>query len=263
MTTSITHLNLQVVQQAREEMLNIKKDNRKKYYLTVDVETACGFDNPAVYDLGFAVHDKKGNILFERSFLINEIFNNEQIMHTAYYKEKVPMYRQQLAEGLHTLTTFELAREVFLSAIAYFGVTTIMAYNLKFDMNALQKSSKRLLNENKFTDVRAKDVELKDIWSYACEVLFSQKSFPKFAFENGMYSEAGNYRTSAEVAYAYMKRKPNFVEEHTGLADVRIEVEIFAKCEAQKKKHEAGILNHPWRLVTNTHGKIVLEKNEQ
>ena len=37
-------------------------DRRKKYYLVVDVETANSAQEALVYDLGFAICDKKGNI---------------------------------------------------------------------------------------------------------------------------------------------------------------------------------------------------------
>ena len=65
-----------------------KIDNRKKYYLVLDVETTGGLGNPLIYDLGFAICDKKGNIYEKRSFIIKEIFDNKRLMDTAYYKEK-------------------------------------------------------------------------------------------------------------------------------------------------------------------------------
>lgn len=250
------------VLKAKEELLTIKKDNRKKYFVTLDVETTAGFVRKLVYDFGFAIHDRKGNILFERSFIIDEIFNDKKLMSTAYYKEKVPMYLEGIQNNEFVVASFEEVREVFMLACSYFEVSTIMAYNVNFDMDALQKTSKELLGRNKFLDTRIGKVDVKDIWSYACEVLFSQKSFAKFAFAHGLYSEKGNYKTSAEVAYAYMTNNPTFEEDHTGLSDVRIEVDIFARCERQNKKHESGILPHPWRIVVNTHGKVVLEKQE-
>ncbi len=39
-------------------------DRRKSYYLTIDTETANNLDNPIVFDIGGAVHDKKGNVAF-------------------------------------------------------------------------------------------------------------------------------------------------------------------------------------------------------
>ena len=36
----------------------MKIDRRKSYYLTIDTETANGFDDPIVYDIGGCIHDK-------------------------------------------------------------------------------------------------------------------------------------------------------------------------------------------------------------
>ena len=54
--------------------LGIKKgrklfDKRKKYFLVVDVETANSLDDPMVYDVGFLVGDKQGNIYEKEIFL--------------------------------------------------------------------------------------------------------------------------------------------------------------------------------------------------
>lgn len=232
-------------------------DKRKNYYLTLDVETAGSFKQKLVYDLGFAIHDRKGNIIEERSFIIEEIFYNKDLMDTAYYKEKVPTYERDIVRGLHDVVPFDYARNVMLNMIEHYNPKFVMAYNLNFDMDALRKTAKHIMGLDKFLDNRAKGIVPKCIWSYACETLFKQKSFAKFAFENGLYSEAGNYKTSAEVAYAYMTGNASYEEEHTGMEDVRIEVEIFARCERQHKKHESGILSHPWRLVSKEHGKVV------
>ncbi|MCB7071799.1 hypothetical protein LIZ76_18065, partial [Caldibacillus sp. 210928-DFI.2.22] len=75
-----------------------------------------------------------------------------------------------------------------------------------------------------------KNLEINCIWHMACQTIFSQKSFPKWAFENGYYSKAGNLKTNAEVAYNWMMKTTDFVEEHTGLADVYIETAIMAWC---------------------------------
>lgn len=240
-------------------------DKRKKYIMVMDVETAGGLEQKLVYDLGFAIVDKKGNIIEERSFLIKEIFENKPLMTSAYYAEKVPTYLKDLEEGKHELVSFWQAREELLMMAEHYGVKTFSAYNLNFDMSALKNTTNYILSGGKshkgnykFLTPNFKGSEMLCIWSLACELLFSQKSFAKFAVENQLYSKAGNYRTSAEVAYRYMTNDPGFVEEHTGLEDVRIEAEILGRCLRQNKKFISGIINHPWRLVVNQHGKIVL-----
>ena len=46
----------------------------KNYYLTIDTETANGLNDPFVYDIGGAIHDKKGNVYETFSFVIYDIF---------------------------------------------------------------------------------------------------------------------------------------------------------------------------------------------
>jgi len=56
------------------EMNTPKIDRRKKYFLVLDTETANGLDDPFVYDLGFVVADRKGNIYERHSYIIYDIF---------------------------------------------------------------------------------------------------------------------------------------------------------------------------------------------
>ena len=82
-------------------------DRRRKYYLILDCETAtlpyaakftspkekqrvC-IAKPLIYDIGWTVVDKKGNIYKKKSFLISEIFSVPSVFNTAYYAEKRPI----------------------------------------------------------------------------------------------------------------------------------------------------------------------------
>ena len=76
----------------------MKIDKRKKYVMVLDVETTnnimekgCPNDG-LVYDIGFVVCDKQGNIYCKRSFAIKEIFDWKELMSTAYYYKKLPKY---------------------------------------------------------------------------------------------------------------------------------------------------------------------------
>ena len=62
-------------------------------------------------------------------------------------------------------------------------------------------------------------------------------------------TEKGNPLTNAEVGYRYISGDLDFKEAHRGLQDVEIECQILAKCFAQRKKHESGILPNPWNIV--------------
>lgn len=240
----------------------VKIDRRRKYFVVLDVETAGGLEGRLTYDVGFAIVDKKGNIYEERSFLIKEIFEDKDLMNSAYYAEKVPSYLRELDEGKHQVVSFWEMREVLLGLMEQYKVSTFCAYNLKFDMSALKNTTNYLMTGNingsyKFLTPNFKGIKLMCLWSLSCEVLFSQKSFASFAFKHKLYNaKTGNFRTTAEVAYAYMTNNPTYKEEHKGLEDVYIETEIMARCLRQNKKFISGIINMPFRLVVKTHGKV-------
>ncbi len=227
----------------------IKVDKRKKYFMVLDVETAGNIGSPLVYDLGFAICDKKGNIYESRSFIISEIFDQTKLMSTAYYACKLPIYYKGLEEGTFTKVSFVEARAEFLQLMEKYNVETICAYNLMFDMRALKNTTESLYGKGKkFLTSEYKDVDLLCIWSFACEVLYTQKTFSKVAVAQNWLTEKGNMQTSAEIGWRYISNDYDFIEHHTGFEDVKIECQILAKCISQKKKHESGIISHPWRI---------------
>ena len=52
----------------------MKIDKRRSYFLTIDTETANNMDNPLVFDIGGAIHDKQGNVMETFSFIVKEVF---------------------------------------------------------------------------------------------------------------------------------------------------------------------------------------------
>lgn len=230
-------------------MTKAKIDKRKKYIMVLDVETANSLACPLVYDLGFAICDKQGNVYERRSFVIEEIFTNEKMMSTAYYACKVPQYKEDLKSGKRTMVKFAEAREELIKVMNEYNAQTIAAYNLAFDRRALTKTTEHIFGKGKkFMPLMLKGIEQMCIWSFACEVVYTQPTFWKVAEEQNWFTPAGNMQTSAEIGWRYISKDYHFEESHTGLEDVEIEVQILAKCYRQCKKHESGVLAHPWRI---------------
>jgi len=95
-----------------------------------------------------------------------------------------------------------------------------------------------------------------DIWQFACETKLSQKRYRSIALDQGWVSPAGNIKTGAEFCYRYVGGDWAFVEDHTALSDVRIEVEILAECFRQKKPVPYNVINGaPWRIVNTNAGE--------
>ena len=226
----------------------MKIDKRKKYIMVVDVETTNNimnskFNDGLVYDLGFTIADKKGNIYAKRSFAIKEIFEWAELMSTAYYKEKLPLYFNKLDKGIMEKITIWEARKRVKEAINYFNIKEIYAYNANFDFTTLNNTV-RYLSGSACRWFFPYGTQICDIWHIACQILGTQKTF---VWEN-VKNEKNNLTTSAERMFSYLSQNFEFEEEHTGLADALIETQILARCFKTHKKIDKKINRACWRI---------------
>lgn len=221
---------------------------KKQYFLILDVETANSTDDPLVYDLGFVVADRQGNIYEAESLVIADIFVDEaDLMETAYYHEKLPRYRADLKNGTRTMTTLAHAKYMIRDLMEKYDINTVCAYNASFDSRALNVTS-RYVTKSKYRYFLPYGTEINCIWHMACQVICTQKNYRKFCEQNGFISASGNLQTSAEVVYRYMTKDTEFDESHTGLEDVLIETAIMKKCYDQHKKMDKSINRLCWRI---------------
>lgn len=223
--------------------------SKREKILIVDVETAGGFARPLVYDLGIAVAERRsGRIIEKKSLVIEDVFYGmPQKMETAYYAAKVPAYHEGIAAGAFRVVSFWDAWRIVRGMMKRYGITKVYAYNCAFDKGALD-STYRTVGKCRGSFF-PRGTEFCDIWHMACQTILRQPTFRKFATVHGMVSDAGNFRTSAEVAYAYIIKEPTFEECHTGLEDVVIEAAIYAKIMRQKKRVNHAIVHNPWKIA--------------
>lgn len=228
----------------------MKIDKRKNYLLVVDVETANTIDDALCYDIGVAVTDRKGDIYSKEQYVVYDIFCLEkELMDTAYYSEKIPLYEILLKEKKAKLVRLSTVQKEIKELLKQYQIKELYAYNARFDYNALN-TTLRYITKSKERWFFPYGIKINCIWNMACETIFQQKNYIKFALNNGFISERGNIRTRAENAYAYISKNPLFIEEHIGLDDVEKEIEILAKCYAQHKPMEKRINRLCWRKPT-------------
>ena len=224
-------------------------DRRRNYYITIDTETCGDLGSPLVYDIGFTIHDKRGTIYERKSYVVREIFYGQwRMMKTAYYAEKIPMYKDGIKEGKWTVESFWAIRKEIFSLMREYRIKAVIAYNAGFDTRALNCTLNFL---SKFETGQTFFDERTTVWcswGMACETIFRQRTFFKFANKEQWISEAGNVKTSAEIAHRYICREFGFEEAHTALEDALIETQIFAKCISCHKPMTKTIMNMPWRL---------------
>ena len=228
----------------------MKVDKRKKYVMVLDVETTNNHmekgapNDGLVYDLGFTITDKKGNIHAKRSFAIQEIFDWKELMATAYYKEKLPKYYEKIAKGeMEKISIWEARKRVY-KAIEYFNIKEVWAYNASFDYTTLNNTV-RYLSGSSCRWFLPYGIEVCDIWNVACQVLGRQKTFQ---WEN-IRNAKNNLITSAERMFAYMTQDEDFEESHTGLEDAIIETKILIRCLKNHLKINKKINRACWRIA--------------
>lgn len=210
-------------------------DKRKSYYLTIDTETANGLDDPMMYDIGGAIHDKRGNVEETFSFIIYDVFcADRKLFDTAYYAEKRPMYEQQIAAGSRKIVSIYTARRHIHELCKKYDVKAIIAHNARFDYKSTN-GTLRYITKSKMRYFLPYGIPVWDTLKMAQDTLCKQKTYIRWCAENGYLQKNGKVRATAEILYRYITCDNDFIEDHTGLEDVLIEKEIFAKCMAQHK----------------------------
>ena len=222
---------------------------RKEMFLVIDTETCNTVEQPLPYDIGFAICDRMGNIAEERSYVVAETFlDMKDTMKSAYFAEKIPQYWEDIKNGSREIKSIYKIRKEVKDLMNKYNVKKVGAYNMGFDKRALNNVM-RYTTKSFCRWFFPFGTEFFCIWHLATQTLLQQKTFFKMAEKNNWFSEKGNLLTNAEVTYNYIKKMSDFKEEHKGLEDVRIEVEIMAHCFRQHKKMNTNINTSCWRLV--------------
>lgn len=222
---------------------------KKQYFIVLDTETANSVEQPLPYDIGWAIVDRQGNVYKTHSYVVYEIYCKEkELMKSAYYAEKLPKYEEEIKSKKRKIAGIWTIRKKMLADMKEFDTTTVCAYNMGFDKRALNNDI-RYISKSWMRWFFPYGTEFQCIWHCACQVLLNRKSYIRFAEKYNLITPAGNIQTSAESCYKYITNNPNFKEEHTGLEDVLIEVEILKACFKQHKKMDKSINSSCWRIV--------------
>ena len=198
----------------------------------LDTETTNSLDDPICYDVGFAVVDKEGSIYETHSFVVAEVFLNEELMASAYFIEKVPQYWKDIKNGTRKLAKFNTIRKVLAETMKKYNTNIVIAHNARFDYRSTAKTQ-RYLTKSKYRYFLPYGTEVWDTLKMAREVLKNDVDYDNFCYNNNYVTKRGRKRFTAEILYRFFTGDNDFVESHTGLEDVTIEKVIFAECMAR------------------------------
>lgn len=222
-------------------MNNKKIDKRKKYFMVLDTET-CPIDrdieevtpkNMLVYDIGYCVVDKKGNVYRTGSYIVSQIFFGEfySKMQSSYYAEKIPNYMKEIAEGSRRVKSWSEISFALRKTIEEFNIDVVVAHNACFDFGVLQ-NTKEYLEEYPMLPY----IEWWDTLKMARSILGNMPTYKKFCIENNYLTKNNQLRYTAEIIQRFLTKDKSFKESHTGLEDTLIEKNILAYCLKQHKK---------------------------
>jgi hypothetical protein len=273
----------------------------KNYYLVLDTETATlpwvneytkgseklrknlAIAKPLVYDIGWVIIDRQGNVFKRINYLVQETFFVPSVFNTAYYKEKRPIYMEMLDAGtILTKCWNDIIPELVQDARK---CKAVCAYNAAFDfkkaipfteryMTALygdfndferkqRYSCKKCAEENKVNsknpkyltplwEVRGETFPIIDLWDVACTKLINIDKYRRFCLNNEYWTESVQFfKTSAETAFQYLMNQYDFTESHTALDDSEIEAQILAKA-LKRGKVEPCMGSFPFRELGTT-----------
>ena len=284
---------------------------KEKKYMVLDCETAtlpfaakiAGGDaekkkriaiaRPLIYDIGWTITNRKGNISDRKQYLIAETFAVPSVYNTAYYAEKRPLYLEKIKKGEIAVKPWQEVMEIMIADLD--TVDAVGAYNSMFDfkkaipfteeyINKLyspdynsweyfqKKLCEKIANERYKKDedkddfdgnifaFRGQEYNLFDLWGLATQHLLNNPTYKKSCLENAMLTATGIYfKTSAESSYRYLTEKYDFDEAHTALEDAIIETYILSEI-AKRSAIIPGIEFFPFRILGTTDEFVMRRK---
>ena len=202
-----------------------EREDKKMNILVFDTETA-NLEKPFCYNLGYVIYniDEK-QIVLKRDYVIEQVWHNTMLFTTAYYANKRELYVARMRARTAILDKWGYVCQRLYRDIVEHEITDAYAYNSGFDEKVFE------FNCDWFKTINPLDtLKVHDIRGYVMDRIAFTKAYKDFCEAQNLFTESGNYSTTAEAVYRFTSGNFEFVEEHTALADSEIECEILAHC---------------------------------
>lgn len=213
--------------------------NTQKYYLFVDTETIGSLyytDSVVPFDISVKVYDyETKQVVKQRCYLIKRFIKNKFIMLSSFSAGKYPQYLKRAEENPkdYKMVSIQEFSKNLTAIIKKYNIKTMVAHNGEFDYNV----TNRLGEEFEVNSPLAK-LDVLDTMEISKPITF-HKQYINFCIKNkdiknGMgeskfITNSGRVRTTAEALHCFIIKDPYYTEEHTGLEDIDIEIDIFEK----------------------------------
>lgn len=175
------------------------------------------------YNVGWVIYDTDtAEVLDRQDIVIEQVWHNLPLFETAYYAEKRPLYVSAMKGKRAKMMKFGHAMRKLGKAITDFEVACGYAYNSPFDEKVFAFNCDWFKVGNPFDTIPVYDIR-----GLVHQAVAFTEDYQTFCDEHGFYTETGNYSTTAEIVYRYLKSDTEFIEAHTALSDAEIETEIL------------------------------------
>lgn len=187
-----------------------------------DTETT-GLEKCYCYNVGYLIYNTETDtVLLQREYVVEQIWHNLPLFATAYYANKRPIYVGRMKAKKIKLEKFGYICQQMIRDFNNFDVTCAYAYNSPFDDKVFNFNCEWFKCINPF-----ESLPIYDIRGNVHSVIATTKDYQEFCEANNLFTESGNYSTTAESLYRYISNNTDFEEEHTALSDSLIELAIL------------------------------------
>lgn len=193
--------------------------------LVFDTETI-GTEKLFTYNIGFCILDTvTKDIVVKEDYVVEQIWDNKPLFETAYYASKKPIYVSLMRGRKAKKRKFGEVTQRMADLIRMFDIHSCYAYNSPFDKNVMDYNCTwfRCINP-------LDDVEIYDIRGLVHNFIAFEKEYQDFCEAHSLFTESGNFSTTAEAVYRFITKDKDFEEAHTALADSLIETAILVHC---------------------------------
>jgi len=194
--------------------------------MILDTETTNDIECPIVYDVGYQIFTLRDSVLCEKSFVNADVFLDRELMGSAFFLDKIPIYWDEITDGARELRKWKNIKKNLAKDVKEFGVSVVCAHNAAFDNRALN-TTQRYLTCSKWRWFLPYGLEWWDTLKMSRQILKQNEDYSNFCLENNYITKNNQLRYTAEIIYRWLTDNVEFEEHHTGLEDVRIERKIF------------------------------------
>lgn len=188
-----------------------------------DTETT-SLDLPYCYNIGYVIIDSDNwEVLARRSYIVEQVWHNLPLFSSAYYANKRPIYVASMKARKTIMDKYGYICQKMIRDFRNFEVELAFAYNSAFDEKVFNFNCDWYKCNNPFDNIPVKDIR-----GFVHNFIVDKK-YKKYCDEHMLYTDSGNYSTTAEAVFRYLF-DDDFNEEHTALADSEIEASILHTC---------------------------------